>query len=65
MLGLTALQIDVTRRFAHGLSFLGAYTFSKALDDGDSLSQTPPAMRPAWFPIRSISQRTRGGPPTT
>jgi len=35
-----ALQVDVTRRFAHGLSFRGAYTFSKALDDGDSLNQT-------------------------
>lgn len=35
-----ALQVDVTRRFSHGLSFRGAYTFSKALDDGDSLNQT-------------------------
>jgi hypothetical protein len=35
-----ALQMDVTRRFSHGLSFRGVYTFSKALDDGDSLNQT-------------------------
>jgi len=35
-----ALQIDVTRRFSQGLSFRGVYTFSKALDDGDSLNQT-------------------------
>ena len=35
-----ALQVDVTRRFSHGLSFRGVYTFSKALDDGDSLNQT-------------------------
>jgi carboxypeptidase family protein len=35
-----ALQLDVTRRFSHGLSFRGVYTFSKALDDGDSLNQT-------------------------
>jgi hypothetical protein len=35
-----ALQMDVTRRFSKGLSFRGAYTFSKALDDGDSLNQT-------------------------
>jgi hypothetical protein len=35
-----ALQIDVTRRLSHGLSFRGVYTFSKALDDGDSLNQT-------------------------
>lgn len=35
-----ALQVDVTRRFSHGLSFRGVYTYSKALDDGDSLNQT-------------------------
>jgi hypothetical protein len=35
-----ALQIDVTRRFSHGLSFRGVYTFSKTLDDGDSMNQT-------------------------
>lgn len=35
-----ALQVDVRRRFSHGLSFRGVYTFSKALDDGDSLNQT-------------------------
>ena len=35
-----ALQVDVTRRFSHGLSIRGVYTYSKALDDGDSLNQT-------------------------
>ncbi len=35
-----ALQVDVTRRFSHGFSFRGVYTFSKVLDDGDSLNQT-------------------------
>ena len=35
-----ALQVDLTRRFSKGLSFRGVYTFSKALDDGDSLNQT-------------------------
>jgi Carboxypeptidase regulatory-like domain len=35
-----ALQVDVTRRFSHGLSFRGVYTFSKTLDDGDSMNQT-------------------------
>ncbi len=35
-----ALQVDVSRRFSKGLSFRGVYTFSKALDDGDSLNQT-------------------------
>ena len=32
--------MDLRRRFSHGLSLRGAYTFSKALDDGDSLNQT-------------------------
>jgi hypothetical protein len=35
-----ALQVDLRRRFSHGLSFRGVYTFAKALDDGDSLNQT-------------------------
>jgi hypothetical protein len=35
-----ALQLDLRRRFSHGLSLRGVYTFSKALDDGDSLNQT-------------------------
>ena len=32
--------MDLRRRFSHGLTFRGIYTFSKALDDGDSLNQT-------------------------
>ncbi len=35
-----ALQVDFNRRFSHGLSLRGVYTWSKALDDGDSLNQT-------------------------
>ena len=35
-----ALQVDVNRRFTNGLSFRGVYTWSKTLDDGDSLNQT-------------------------
>ena len=35
-----ALQVDVNRRFSHGLSMRGVYTWSKALDDGDSLNAT-------------------------
>jgi hypothetical protein len=35
-----ALQVDVYRRFSHGFSMRGVYTWSKALDDGDSLNQT-------------------------
>lgn len=35
-----ALQVDLNRRFSRGLSLRGVYTWSKALDDGDSLNQT-------------------------
>ena len=35
-----ALQLDVNRRFSHGLFLRGVYTWSKALDDGDSLNAT-------------------------
>ena len=35
-----ALQLDVNRRFSHGFSVRGVYTWSKTLDDGDSLNQT-------------------------
>jgi Carboxypeptidase regulatory-like domain len=35
-----SLQLDVNRRFSNGLSFRGVYTWSKALDDGDSLNGT-------------------------
>jgi hypothetical protein len=31
-----ALQVDVTRRFSHGLQFRGNYTYSKSLDDHSS-----------------------------
>src|SRR5712664_2536798 len=35
-----ALQIDLRRRLTRGLSLRGVYTFSKVLDDGDSVNQT-------------------------
>ena len=41
-----ALQVDFNRRFSHGLSLRGVYTWSKALDDGDSLNQTTAANAP-------------------
>jgi hypothetical protein len=41
-----ALQVDVTRRFSHNLSFRGVYTYSKVLDDGDSINQTTAANAP-------------------
>lgn len=41
-----ALQIDASRRFSRGLSLRGVYTWSKALDDGDSLNGTAAANAP-------------------
>lgn len=35
-----ALQVDLNHRFSHDLSLRGVYTWSKVLDDGDSLNQT-------------------------
>ncbi len=35
-----ALEVDVNHRFSHGLALRGVYTWSKALDNGDSLNQT-------------------------
>ncbi|HTC63903.1 MAG TPA: carboxypeptidase regulatory-like domain-containing protein [Candidatus Saccharimonadales bacterium] len=42
-----AMTVDVRHRFSHGLTFRGAYTWSNALDDGDSLNATAAANAPA------------------
>jgi hypothetical protein len=41
-----ALQLDVNHRFSSGLGIRGVYTWSKALDDGDSLNATAAANAP-------------------
>ena len=41
-----ALQVDLRRRFSHGLLLRGVYTLSKTIDDGDSLNQTAAANAP-------------------
>jgi hypothetical protein len=38
-----SLQVDLRRRFSHGLTLRGVYTWSKSLDDGDSLNATAAA----------------------
>ena len=52
-----ALQIDANRRFSAGLTLRGVYTFSKVLDDGDSLNATTsgggPALASNPFDLRS------------
>ena len=41
-----ALQLDVNHRFSRGLALRGVYTWSKTLDDGDSLNATAAANAP-------------------
>ncbi|HEX5483668.1 MAG TPA: carboxypeptidase-like regulatory domain-containing protein [Terriglobia bacterium] len=41
-----ALQVDVRRRFNHGLDFRGVYTWSKSLDNGDTLNGSAAANAP-------------------
>lgn len=41
------LQVDVNHRFSSGLLLRGAYTWSKTLDDGDSLNATTSGGEPA------------------
>jgi len=52
-----ALQLDVNRRFSGGLTLRGVYTYSKVLDDGDSLNATTsgggPALASNPFNLRS------------
>jgi hypothetical protein len=52
-----ALQVDANRRFSAGLTVRGVYTYSKALDDGDSLNATTsgggPALASNPFDLRS------------
>src|SRR5258708_34468000 len=38
----------LSRRISHGLQFRGVYTFSKALDDGDSLNTSIATNSPAF-----------------
>jgi len=52
-----ALQVDLNRRFRGDLALRGVYTFSKVLDDGDSLNATTsgggPALASNPFNLRS------------
>jgi hypothetical protein len=41
-----SLQVDLNRRFSKGLTLRGVYTWSRALDDGDSLNGTAAANAP-------------------
>ncbi len=41
-----ALQVDVRKRMSHGLDLRGVYTWSKSLDDGDTLNASGAANSP-------------------
>ncbi|HEX2711809.1 MAG TPA: hypothetical protein VHM88_06240, partial [Candidatus Acidoferrales bacterium] len=43
------LEVDLNRRFSHGLQLRGVYTFAKALDDGDTLATTVATNSPAYL----------------
>ena len=42
------LEVDFNRRLSRGLQFRGAYTFSKSLDNGDTLATTVATNSPAY-----------------
>jgi hypothetical protein len=42
------LEVDVNRRFGKSLQFRGAYTYSKALDDGDNMNTSVATNSPAF-----------------
>jgi hypothetical protein len=42
------LEVDLVHRLAHGLQFRGAYTFSRALDDGDNMNTSVATNSPAF-----------------
>ncbi len=42
-----ALQVDVNHRFSGGLALRGVYTWSRTIDDGDSLNSTTSGGEPA------------------
>jgi hypothetical protein len=58
-----ALQVDVNHRLSHGLSIRGSYTWSKALDDGDSLNQTTAGNAPGLV-SNPFNLRADWGPAT-
>src|SRR6202043_2742168 len=58
-----ALQVDLRRRFSHGLSARGIYTWSKVLDDGDSVNQTTAGNAPGLV-SNPFNLRTDKGPGT-
>ncbi|MGH9558398.1 MAG: carboxypeptidase regulatory-like domain-containing protein [Bryobacteraceae bacterium] len=55
-----ALQIDLNRRLSRGLSLRAAYTWSKSLDDGDTLNASAAANAPGLVEETSDIRGDRG-----
>ena len=64
-----ALQVDVNHRFSYGVLIRGVYTWSKSLDDGDSLNATTAGNAPGLaanpFNLRERIQAQRRSAPGT
>jgi hypothetical protein len=59
-----ALQLDVNRRFSHGLQFRGVYTWSKSLDDGTALNSSVGSNAPG-FVMFPLNPKLDWGPSTS
>jgi carboxypeptidase family protein len=55
-----SLQVDLKRRFSRGLTIRGVYTWSKSLDDGDSLNATAAANAVALLSNPYVPSADRG-----
>jgi len=59
-----ALELDLNRRFSHGLQFRAVYTFSKALDDGTAWNSSVGSNAPG-FVMYPLDPKLDWGPATT
>jgi len=59
-----ALELDVNRRFRHGLQLRGVYTFSKSLDDGSAWNSSVGVNAPG-FVMFPLYPRLDWGPSTS
>ena len=57
---INALQVDLNHRFSNGFILRGVYTWSKTIDDGDSLNATTSGGEPALVSNPFNLRATRG-----
>jgi hypothetical protein len=58
-----ALEVDVSKRFSHGLQLRGVYTFSKSLDDGTAVNSSVGTNAPG-FVMYPLDPKLDWGPST-